>query len=358
MWPVTTHADLADKYRLATKAPNLHLKPSERPKTLDLVSAKNPAARNQEPTTNFVYFLKREFTRDQQQHGLYDGQQGGAVIKTLLSTPSPTPIQIFALTRNPTSPRSQSLAKDLRITLISGDATDSEAIFAQTGPIDSVFLVTIHGPAGFEEQQAESLITASLAHGVTHFVFSSADRGGDILSEDNETDVPHIASKHRIEKMLKRKTDGTSMKWTILRPVSFMDNLTDDFKGKGFAAMWRLVGKRRIQLVWASDVGTFAAMALLDPKRFEGRAVGVAGDELNFEEAAEVFKREMGREFPASPCVVGKVIRWSLGDIGAMFKWFETGGFKVDIQKARAEFTGLKDFRGWLREESEFVTGG
>lgn len=113
--------------------------------------------------------------------------------------------------------------------------------------------------------------------GVKHFVFTSADRGGDVVSDTNRTPVAHIATKYRIEIYLKGRTHGTSMAWTILRPVTFMDNLLPNFNGKGFAAMWETVGKKPVQLVAASDIGHFGAAALLQPEIYSGKAIGIAG---------------------------------------------------------------------------------
>lgn len=144
------------------------------------------------------------------------------------------------------------------------------------------------------------------------------------------------------------------MGWTILRPVTFMENLTPDFAGKGFAAMWKQVGEKRIQVVAAGDIGVFAAKALLEPERFKGRCVGIAGDELNFDEACKTFKEVIGVEMPTTFCVVGSVLTVAMRDIGAMFKWFKTGGYGVDIEAARREYPGLMDFGAWLRETSGF----
>jgi uncharacterized protein YbjT (DUF2867 family) len=260
------------------------------------------------------------------------------------------------LTRNTSSSKAKSLAAlDRRVKLLAGDPTAPEEIFKTANTqIDGVFCVTVHGPKGAEEAQAGGLIDASLAHGVKHFVFTSADRGGDVVSDTNPTPVPHIATKYHVEQYLKEKTKGTSMAWTILRPVTFMDNLTPNFEGKGFAAMWNQVGQKPIQVVAASDIGHFAAKALLQPEKYSGKAIGIAGDELNFEEALVVFKRVMGVDMPTTFCAVGSVLKFAMKDIGSMFKWFEKDGYAVDIEKCREEYPELQDFATWLQKSSGF----
>jgi uncharacterized protein YbjT (DUF2867 family) len=249
------------------------------------------------------------------------GTQGSSVVSAMLSNPSLPSIQILALTRNTSSSKARALAADPRVTLLAGDPTAPEEIFKNANTqIDGVFCVTVHGPKGSEEAQAEGLIDASIAHGVKHLVFTSADRGGEVVSDTNPTPVAHIATKYRIERYLKEKTQGTSMAWTILRPTTFMDNMSPDFNGKAFEAMWRQVGKKPVQLVAARDIGHFGAMALLQPEKYSGKAIGIAGDELNFEEALVVFKRTMGYDMPTTFCAVGSIVKMAMPDLGAMFK--------------------------------------
>jgi uncharacterized protein YbjT (DUF2867 family) len=226
------------------------------------------------------------------------GKQGGAITDALLSQSKTHnhPIYILALTCNPSSPSAQHLAANPLIELIQGDPTSSSAIFTQTSPIDALFCVTVHGKPGAEEAQAAGLKDASIANGVKHFVFSSADRGGEKVSDMMPTPVPYIASKYRIEEYLKKAAAGTQMTWTMLRPVTFMENQTPDFVGKGFAAMWSQVGEKPVQLMAVKDIGYFGARALLEPEEWSGKVVGIAGDRLNFGEACKVFKEVSGKD--------------------------------------------------------------
>ena len=284
------------------------------------------------------------------------GTQGSSVVSAILSTASLPSIEILALTRNTSSSKAKALsALDPRVTLLAGDPTAPEEIFKNANTqIDGVFCVTVHGPRGSEEAQAEGLIDSSIAHGVKHFVFTSADRGGEVVSDTNPTPVAHIATKYRIELYLKEKTKGTSMAWTILRPTTFMDNMSPNFEGKAFEAMWRQVGKKPVQLVAASDIGHFAGAALLEPEKYSGKCVGIAGDELNFEEALVIFKRTMGFDMPTTFCAVGSIVKIAMPDMGAMFKWFEKDGYNVDIKKCRQEYPQLQDFATWLEKSSGF----
>ncbi len=118
--------------------------------------------------------------------------------------------------------------------------------------------------------------------------------------------------------------------------------------------MWHGVGKKPVQMVATSDIGFFAAKALLAPEEWAGKSIGIAGDELNFEQACKVFKDTIGADMPQTFSIVGTLVKTIMGDIGSMFKWFEKDGFNVDMGKAREIHPGLQDFKTWLERESSF----
>ena len=165
------------------------------------------------------------------------GKQGGAVISALHDLPESNQFTILALTRSPTSASAQSLCKKYPgVKCIAGDLNDCPAIFESAvkdigvNNVWGVFSVqTAYGGGASpesEERQGKALIDASLAAGVQHFVYTSVDRKGK-NSDNDATNVPHFISKHNIEKHLESKCpSGGKMRYTILRPVAFMENLT------------------------------------------------------------------------------------------------------------------------------------
>ena len=282
------------------------------------------------------------------------GKQGGAVVDALLS--SSTPFQILALTRNPSSAKAKALAARPNVTVVEGDPTSPAAIFEAHKPIYGVFLVTAFAPgkAAMEEQQATPMIDEALKNGVEHFVFTSVDRGGPVKSEGNPTNIPHFASKYRIEEQLKKKSAGTKMGWTILRPVAFMDNFVPGFQGKVFASMWADLGDKPLQLIATRDIGIFAAKAFANPEKYKGEAIALAGDELNLKQAKEVFKQSLGYDMPETFGFVGSAVRFMVKEMGLMFSWFKTDGYQAGIPELRKEEPTLQDFGTWLKESSAF----
>lgn len=302
------------------------------------------------------------------------GNQGGAVIKALLVSlalhPNPN-LSILALSRSTNSPKALALAaKSSQMTLIQGDLDKPAAIF-EAYPhhhrITTVYSVQNNyfgSPEKhrIEETQAMGLVDAAVANGVKHFVQSTGDRGGPANSETDPTNVPHFQTKFNIEKYLVKQCAASNgnMTYTILRPTSFMDNVTPDLHGKGFAAMWHCMGSSRpLQLICARDIGRVAAQAITaDPEdaQFHNRAISLAGDELTQVQADGVFRKVFsGKPMPKTLAVVGTVVKWTTPEVGSMFKWFEQVGFGADVQACRKEFEGLLDFEQWLREESGFV---
>ncbi|KAI9667966.1 MAG: hypothetical protein M1821_000786 [Bathelium mastoideum] len=291
------------------------------------------------------------------------GKQGAAVINALLSSNTTFPIQILALTRNVDSTQAKVLAaKSDSVTLVKGDLSDCDAVFAQRdGPIHTVFSVQVNvfgSPQKTQEEVvlAKSLIDAAIANKVQHIVQASGDRGGAERSEWDETPVPHFATKFQIEQYLKEKAEAADISWTVLRPVSFMENYSPDFNGRGFAAMWHGLGDKPLQLVATKDIGIFAAKAILAPEdsRFHNKAISIAGDELTQNEACKVFQKVFHTKMPMIFPFVGNIVQWKIPEVKSMFEWFKKVGFAADVNECKKINENMLDFESWLRQESGF----
>ncbi|EFQ25161.1 NmrA-like family protein [Colletotrichum graminicola] len=283
-------------------------------------------------------------------------EHGGAVINRLVEQNAD--LEILAVTRNASSASAQRLVKKSpKIRLVQGELSDPTALFRSgkevaSSPIWGVFSVQVLGQSGGgEEVIGKALIDASLKAGVKFFVYTSADRHG----ADDPTNVPHFIHKHNIEKHLFAKAKGTDMDWAVLRPVAFMEDLTDDFVGRVFATSWRMAIKEKpLQLIAVSDIFHIGAEAFLHPEEYKGRGISLAGDELTIDQFADVFKKTTGRELPETYRIFSWLIMTLVKDFGWMFKWFYDVGFGVNIQELRKEYPELKDFETWLKAESDF----
>ncbi|PYH49591.1 NmrA-like family protein [Aspergillus saccharolyticus JOP 1030-1] len=326
------------------------------------------------------------------------GNQGSAVINALLA--QELDVEILAVTRNPHSSASRRLTqRSAQIKLVQGDLDHPAQIFENakklaTLPISGVFSVQNPFAQGQgvlkEEHQGKALIDEALAQHIPHFVYSSVDRGGD-ASSDNPTTIPHFRSKHRIEQHLFTRTREAeiqaatttaaadannttatpttttttaaaaaatgAMTWTVLRPTFFFENLapTAGFAGKVTATAWDayLQGKP-LQCVSVSDVGYFAAMALVRAAQFRNQCLSLAGDDLTYEHLQRTVRAKTGRPLPTTYRVLCYLVLWVMGDPRTMFTWFYDQGYGADIPRLRKLYPGLKNLDGWL-EESEWV---
>lgn len=291
------------------------------------------------------------------------GQQGGAALKALLELPdSSSRFHILALTRNAASERARRLvsAHNGAVSLIEGDVANPKPIFASqlAGSIHSIFVVTIVGGKVSEEQQAIPLIDEAVAHGVKHIVFTSVDRGGNEKSWNNPTNVKHFLAKHSIEVYLRDKAtkEGGKFTWTILRPVSFMDNMNPGFLCSICTSMWdtALSPNTKLQLVSTRDIGIYAAKALANPTEWAGKAIGLAGDELTLAETREIFQRVVGKPLPQTWPLLGKGMMWAVKEVGDMYTFFEEEGYGVDIDALKREVP-VQNFEPWLRNDSKWL---
>ncbi|KAK7956422.1 uncharacterized protein PG986_005644 [Apiospora aurea] len=305
------------------------------------------------------------------------GKQGSATIDALIASGALDTHTLVAVTRNPASGTAQKLASR-GVQLVQGDLNDVPAIFAnvkkQLGGGDNakvwgVFSVqtAIGGGASpeSEERQGKALVDAALANGVAHFVYTSADRGGEARSFSNPTQVPHFVSKYNIEHHLVEQAATAAaassngrpaMTWTILRPVAFMENFTVGFGTKIMATGMRVsLNGKPLQLVSARDIGWFAAQAFIRPEAYAGRSVTLAGDELTLSDLRAVFQQKTGHDMPETFQFVARILFWLSAEFGSMFRWFHDEGFGADFSALRKEHAGLQSWGDWLENESDWV---
>ncbi|KAH6615880.1 hypothetical protein B0J18DRAFT_459823 [Chaetomium sp. MPI-SDFR-AT-0129] len=286
------------------------------------------------------------------------GKQGGALIRALLNEKAG--FRILAVTRDSNSPSAKRLAaKSSDITLVQGNLDDTEAIFKSaerttSHPIWGVFSVQSPGfnknGAVIEQAQGQALVDSAIKNGVKHFVYSSVDRNGE-SSINNPTNIPHFRSKHNIEHHLINRAKGTSMTWTILRPVAFMENFVPGFVGKVFASSWYVVVKSRpLQLVATDDIGVFAAKSFMQVDQFKGQAISLAGDELTYDQMVQVFQQKTGAAPPLTWSLVARMVLGLSEEMGTMFAFFEREGYGANIPELRRLHPGLKDLGTWLEE--------
>lgn len=297
------------------------------------------------------------------------GHQGGAVIDALLAQKSD--FTILAVTRDAQSASAKRLAnKSPAIKLVQGNLDDVPALFAEAvaaaspQPIWGVYSVQISMGKGVtvegEVRQGTALIDESIAHNVHHFVYSSVERGGDDASWDNPTPIPHFQTKQRIEAHLRTTTAAnTTMSWTVLRPVAFMDNLAPGIPTKVFLTALRdTLQGRPLQWVATADIGHFAALAFANPDddHWRNKAVGLAGDELTFDQLSAAFEHTTGYPAPTTYSFLGGTLLYMVTEMNLMIGWFASDGYRADIKSLKEVHPKLLNLETWLVKKSAFET--
>jgi uncharacterized protein YbjT (DUF2867 family) len=298
------------------------------------------------------------------------GKQGGALLEQLASHPSHSQYTLLAVTRDANSGSAKKIVgRHPDVKLVQGNLDDCPALFAsakvalkEAGKEQKIWgvysvQVSLGKNVTHESEivQGKALIDESVKEGVTHFLYSSVDRGGNQRSFENQTPIPHFQSKYEIEQYLLEKAgkSGEKMGWTILRPVAFMDNLAPGFPTKVFLAALRdtLKGKS-LQWVSVEDIGLFGARAFRENEKWNGRAEGLAGSELTMDEMSGCFERVIGSPVPATYGMFGSFLMYMVAEVNIMISWFASEGYGADIKNLKREEPKLCDFETWLAERS------
>lgn len=165
------------------------------------------------------------------------------------------------------------------------DYADKESLGKALENVDAVYLVCSPIPQLAELES--NAIDACAEKRVGHVVANSALGAGDFPQS--------FPSWHR---KVEDKLKASGLKYTILRPNSFMQNLltsaapTVRTQGAFYAAM----GSAKVSLIDVRDIATVAVKALSDPWAHEGKTYELNGLEaLSYAEVATKISRTIGR---------------------------------------------------------------
>jgi uncharacterized protein YbjT (DUF2867 family) len=274
------------------------------------------------------------------------GQQGGAVIDTLLKQRIP----IRAVTRNPHGDKARTLA-ERGVEVVYADLEDADSMCAAFDGVAAAFAMTTHdGPDGPKREVAHGRVIAAAAvdAGLPFLVYSSV--GG----VERGSGVPHFESKHRIEQVL---LDAVPV--TFVRPTFFMETLRLMIRRDGahVTVAMPLAGDIAIQMISVRDIGRAAAALLLmgDPAV---APVEIAGDELTGEQIAERIAQRLG--WPTAYVQLPLDVLGDDEDLKMMFGWLaRLPGYQADFARTRELVGGVEDLSRWLErvDGCEHVTG-
>ncbi|KAI6351071.1 hypothetical protein MCOR25_010165 [Pyricularia grisea] len=227
------------------------------------------------------------------------GGQGQWVITHLLKSGA----KVHALVRDVNKPL-PAILKAEGVTLFEGESVNAEAVYAAAKGTSGVFLNTFMSET--EIKQAESVVEGARRAGVETIVASTAIGSGDktILESEYTKSIglhQYYVNKNGIQEVVK---NGGFKSWTILHPAYIHFDIFTPKNAYNFPRMPQgildhvLDAGRKIAHTDASDIGRYAAAALMNPEKFNGEIVEL-GLAMDCDEMAADLSKVSGKNVEA-----------------------------------------------------------
>jgi uncharacterized protein YbjT (DUF2867 family) len=250
----------------------------------------------------------------------------GRVSGALLDALEGSNLNLRALVRD----ESQLAALETRgVATVVGDLDYPETLPPAFQGVDDLWLLTAMGPRSPENSM--NAVWAARRAGVERVVRMSAVGAAH--------DAP--TRNGRLHALSDDELESCGMRWTVLRPLFFMQNLLDVAQSVATEGRFYLnMGDGRLGMIDVRDIAEFAAEILrAEPDRHHGRIYTPTGPEaISFAEVALQLGQALGREIHYVP-VPDAAARESMLDIG-ISPWLT--GMLVEYGQAYA--TGWGDF--------------
>ena len=208
------------------------------------------------------------------------GNTGRAVVKELKAL-GQNPVCVV---RNADKAR-EVLGADAKIAV--AELTDRAALEKALQGVESVFVVTGHNPGMVEQQN--NVLDAALTAGTKYLVRVGGGRAVAVADSESVVGRGHAA--------IEQKLRDSGIKWVILRPGLFMQNVLGQAASiKNDSKMVMSFAKDMpVALTDVRDTGAVGARILLDPAPHAGKIYEFTGKLTTYAEFAEVFAKALGR---------------------------------------------------------------
>lgn len=199
----------------------------------------------------------------------------GTVSTALISELAESDVNLRALVQR------ESSADGLRergVEVVVGDLDDPETLPPAFAGVRDLWLLNPNGPRAPENNM--NAVWAARQSGVERVVRLSAIGAA--------FDAPNRSG--RLHALSDREAEASGMRWTILRPFWFMQNLLNEAADVAATGTFSLnMASARLGMIDARDIAACAARILLDtPDRHHGKAYTLSGPRsLSFDEVAE-----------------------------------------------------------------------
>ncbi|KAF7345742.1 NmrA-like family domain-containing protein 1 [Mycena venus] len=244
------------------------------------------------------------------------GKQGRALIHALKLGDTESNVEpefhVLALTRTVSSPAANEVAahNTQHVTVVQGtldSADDIRKIFEdakrERGGVWGVFCVLafpgLGANADGEEKQGKTLADIAAEYGVSSYIFSSVERGGEYNDDNAQLDR---RAKVMIERHIRVLGESKGLPWTILRPGFFMENYENTIGSIAVGVLKKgLKPTTTNQLVAAEDIGHVAEAVFQSPQNYASQIMVIAGESSTMAQQEESYKRATGKHLPSIP---------------------------------------------------------
>jgi uncharacterized protein YbjT (DUF2867 family) len=244
------------------------------------------------------------------------GQIGSEVVRQLAEKGE----KVHPLIRDP---KKAAALSHPNVMFVMGDLTDPKSLDAAFKGAQKLFLLTSAAPNQVELQH--NAIEAAKRAGIQHVVKLSA------MGANKDAQVNLGRWHYQTEEELKK----SGMKWTILQPHFFMQNvamMAGSIKGQG--AIYAPVKDGKLAMVDLRDIAAVAVAALTEPGH-EGQTYVITGGEaLSFQDVARQISEATGKpvkyvDIPpedARKAMLGMGMpSWAVDDMVGMYGFFAAG---------------------------------
>lgn len=276
------------------------------------------------------------------------GAQGGGVARHLLAGGS---FAVRALTRHPDSDPAQAL-REAGAEVVRGDLDDPASLRAALEGCAAVFGVTnFWEHFGREHQQGRNLIDAVAPSGVEQFIFSSLPHARKISG--GELEVPHFDIKAQLEQYARERRPNTIFVHVAFYFENFLSFFPPRRQEDGSFAFGFPQGDTPLAGVAVEDVGGVVATLFDRAAEFQGKTVGIVGDDLTPDQYAETMTRVLGTQIAYN--YIPREVFASFGfpgadDLANMFEFNRRfiPNRRADLEQSRRLYPGMQSFETWL----------
>jgi len=300
------------------------------------------------------------------------GSQGGGLARAILADPSGG-FAVRAVTRDPSKDKAKALAAK-GAEVVQGNLDDVESLKKAFAGAHGVYAVTNfweHFSGEKEKQQAKNIAEAAKAAGVKHVIWSTLEDTRKLMSSDDKR-MPMLQEKYRVphfDAKAEANAYFQGLPVTYLVTSFYWDNLylfgLAPKKGDDGTYSWTFpMGDAKLPGIAAEDIGKAAYGIFKAGQQHIGKTVGIAGQNLTFNEMSQKLERGLGISPVKFNAVDANVFR-SFGfpgadEYGNMFQVYRDFEKEVvaarSIDETRKLNPQLQNFDQWLQTNKSAVS--